>query len=99
MNGQQYAIPYSVGVVGFWYNKDLFAKAGISSPPKTWPQFLADVAKLKTAGITPDRDRRQGPLAGRVLLGLPRDEALQQGDDAAFGGHLQLQGSMLAQGG
>ena len=47
------AIPYSLGVVGFWYNKDLFAKAGITSPPKTWPQFIADVTKLKTAGITP----------------------------------------------
>src|SRR4051794_14555742 len=53
VNGKQYAIPYNVGVVGFWYNKDLFAKAGITNPPVTWPQFLADIAKLKTAGITP----------------------------------------------
>ena len=53
VKGQQYGIPYNVGVVGFWYNKDLFAKAGISSPPSTWPQFLADVAKLKAAGIAP----------------------------------------------
>jgi len=53
VNGQQYAIPYNVGVVGFWYNKDLFTKAGISSPPVTWPQFLSDVKKLKEAGITP----------------------------------------------
>jgi raffinose/stachyose/melibiose transport system substrate-binding protein len=53
VNGQQYAIPYNVGVVGFWYNKELFSKAGISSPPKTWPQFLAVIEKLKGAGITP----------------------------------------------
>jgi raffinose/stachyose/melibiose transport system substrate-binding protein len=53
VNGRQYAIPYNVGVVGFWYNKDLFAKAGITSPPTTWPQLLTDVAKLKGAGITP----------------------------------------------
>jgi raffinose/stachyose/melibiose transport system substrate-binding protein len=53
VNGQQYAVPYNVGVVGFWYNKQLFAKAGISSPPTTWPQLLADVDKLKQAGITP----------------------------------------------
>ncbi|HEY1370684.1 MAG TPA: extracellular solute-binding protein, partial [Gaiellaceae bacterium] len=53
VNGQQYAIPYNVGVVGFWYNKSLFTKAGISSPPTTWPQFLSDVKKLKEAGITP----------------------------------------------
>ena len=53
VNGRQYAIPYNVGVVGFWYNKALFAKAGITSAPKTWPQFLAAVDKLKAAGITP----------------------------------------------
>jgi raffinose/stachyose/melibiose transport system substrate-binding protein len=53
VNGQQYATPYSVGVVGFWYNKALFRQAGISSIPRTWPQFLAAVAKLKSADITP----------------------------------------------
>jgi raffinose/stachyose/melibiose transport system substrate-binding protein len=53
VNGQQYAVPYSVGVVGFWYNKELFSKAGIASAPTTWPQLLAAIAKLKAAGITP----------------------------------------------
>jgi len=53
VNGQQYATPYSVGVVGFWYNKALFRQAGVSSIPRTWPQFLAAVAKLKNADITP----------------------------------------------
>ena len=53
VNGTQYAIPYSVGVVGFWYNKALFRQAGVSSAPKTWPQFLAAIAKLKDADITP----------------------------------------------
>ena len=53
VNGKQYAIPYSVGVVGFWYNRALFRQAGIASAPRTWPQFLAAIAKLKNAGITP----------------------------------------------
>jgi raffinose/stachyose/melibiose transport system substrate-binding protein len=53
VNGRQYAVPYSVGVVGFWYNKQLFRQAGISSAPKTWPQFLTAINKLKNAGITP----------------------------------------------
>ncbi len=52
VNGQQYATPYSVGVVGFWYNKALFRQAG-AAIPRTWPQFLAAVAKLKNADITP----------------------------------------------
>ncbi len=53
VNGKQYAIPYSLGVVGFWYNKELFAKAGVTSPPTTWPQFLDTIKKLKAADITP----------------------------------------------
>ena len=36
-----------------FYNKKLFAKAGISAPPATWTEFLDDAAKLKAAGITP----------------------------------------------
>jgi raffinose/stachyose/melibiose transport system substrate-binding protein len=53
VDGVQYGIPYNFGLVGFWYNKDLFAQAGISEPATTWSQFLTDVQKLKDAGITP----------------------------------------------
>src|SRR5262245_30191410 len=40
-------------MVGFWYNKALFQKAGIDKPPATWTELLEDVKKLKAAGITP----------------------------------------------
>jgi raffinose/stachyose/melibiose transport system substrate-binding protein len=53
VGGKQYAVPYSVGVVGFWYNKQLFTQAGIAAAPRTWPQFLSAISKLKAAGITP----------------------------------------------
>jgi raffinose/stachyose/melibiose transport system substrate-binding protein len=53
VGGKQYGIPYNLGIVGFWYNKALFAQAKIKSTPKTWAELLADVAKLKAAGITP----------------------------------------------
>lgn len=53
VGGKQYGIPYSLGIVGFWYNKDLFTKAGITATPATWEELLADVAKLKAAKITP----------------------------------------------
>jgi len=53
VNGKQYGVPFSLGVVGFWYNKDLFKKAGISAAPTTWTAFMADIAKLKAAGIAP----------------------------------------------
>lgn len=51
--GVQYGIPWDMGMIGFWYNKDLFAKAGITAPPATWDDYLADITKLKTAGIVP----------------------------------------------
>jgi raffinose/stachyose/melibiose transport system substrate-binding protein len=53
VDGKQYAIPFDLGMVGIWYNKDLFEQAGITAPPTTWDEFMADVDKLKTAGITP----------------------------------------------
>jgi raffinose/stachyose/melibiose transport system substrate-binding protein len=53
VDGKQYAIPFDLGMVGIWYNKDLFTQAGIAAPPTTWDEFLADVDLLKAAGITP----------------------------------------------
>ncbi len=53
VSGQQYGVPFDLHVVGFWYRKDLFAKAGIGSPPTTIAQLESDDAKLKAAGITP----------------------------------------------
>ncbi len=51
--GAQYGIPWDMGMIGFWYNKDLFAKAGITAPPATWDEFLAAIPKLKAAGVAP----------------------------------------------
>jgi raffinose/stachyose/melibiose transport system substrate-binding protein len=51
--GKNYGVPWDMGMVGWWYNKALFTKAGISAPPTTWTEFLADVKALKKAGITP----------------------------------------------
>lgn len=51
--GVQYGVPWDMGAVGFWYNKDLFAQAGIDSPPLTYAELLEDVQALKDEGITP----------------------------------------------
>lgn len=51
--GRQYGAPWSVGTTGFYYNKALFAKAGIDKPPVNWSAFLADVDKLKAASVVP----------------------------------------------
>jgi len=53
VDGKQLGVPYDLHVVGFWYRKDLFAQAGISSPPTTLPDLESDISKLKAANIVP----------------------------------------------
>lgn len=53
LDNKTYGIPFDIGMIGFWYNKALFKKAGISTPPATWSAFLDAVKKLKAAGVTP----------------------------------------------
>lgn len=53
-NGHVWGAPMLMSQVGFYYNKALFAKAGVDANAiKTWEQYLAAVKKLKDAGITP----------------------------------------------
>ncbi|MFD6137484.1 extracellular solute-binding protein [Isoptericola sp. NPDC060257] len=53
VDGASYALPFSMGVVGFWYNKSLFEKAGITETPTTMDELYAAFDKLQAAGITP----------------------------------------------
>src|SRR5919112_3341945 len=53
VDGKTYALPFSMGVVGFWYNKALFEKAGITETPTTIDELTDVVDTLKGAGITP----------------------------------------------
>jgi raffinose/stachyose/melibiose transport system substrate-binding protein len=52
-NGEYYGVPRTWGLVGLFYNKQLFEQAGITELPTTWTEFLATVQTLKDAGITP----------------------------------------------
>jgi raffinose/stachyose/melibiose transport system substrate-binding protein len=81
--GRQYGIPWDLGIFGFWYNKALFAKAGIAGTPETWDEFLSDVAKLKAAGIVPyalgGRDQWPGlHLWAYLILREGGSDALRQ---------------------
>jgi multiple sugar transport system substrate-binding protein len=60
--GKRCALPLLADTYGLYYNKDLFKKAGISSPPKTIAELTADAKKLtqrnpdgslKVVGISP----------------------------------------------
>ena len=54
IDGKIYGVPMNTAQVGFFYNKDLFAKAGLdASKIKTWDDLLAAVKTLQAAGITP----------------------------------------------
>jgi multiple sugar transport system substrate-binding protein len=44
--GKLYAVPMSMNSWALYYNKDLLAKAGVKSPPKTLAQLNADQAKM-----------------------------------------------------
>ena len=52
-DGKIYASSAEGQVIGYFYNKDLFAKAGIDAPAETWDEFFDQCEKLKAAGITP----------------------------------------------
>ncbi|GAB2460642.1 extracellular solute-binding protein [Streptosporangium sandarakinum] len=52
VDGTAYGIPFVSSARALFYNKDLFAKAGISDPPKTWDELKADAEKLKKAGVS-----------------------------------------------
>jgi raffinose/stachyose/melibiose transport system substrate-binding protein len=52
-DGKWYGVPYDLHVVGFWYRKDLFQQAGITTTPTTIPQLESDDAALRAHGITP----------------------------------------------
>jgi hypothetical protein len=38
---------------GLFYSKAAFTKAGIASAPASWAELMADLGKLKSAGVTP----------------------------------------------
>jgi raffinose/stachyose/melibiose transport system substrate-binding protein len=90
IDGKQYGVPYNLGVVGVWYNKKLFKKAGIDGPPSTWDEFLSDVQKLKSAGITPlavgEKDKWPGMFwwANLSLRIAGKDAMAQAGENGSF---------------
>jgi multiple sugar transport system substrate-binding protein len=48
--GVNYGIPFTTSTRAMYYNKKIFAAAGIAAPPKTWAELQADAAKIKAKG-------------------------------------------------
>lgn len=58
-DGNLMNLPFQPFGVMFFYNKDIFAKAGIEKSPETWEEFIAAGEKVKAAGynfVTVDQD-------------------------------------------
>lgn len=53
VDGETYGIPFTFGIEGFWYNTELFAQAGIDTPPATLDELVDAAGALREAGITP----------------------------------------------
>src|SRR5262245_6544004 len=51
--GGYQGVPWTQRGEAVYYNKNLFQEAGITAPPTTFDEMLADAQKLKAAGITP----------------------------------------------
>lgn len=79
--GIQCAMPFTADSYGLYFNKDLFARAGITEPPKTLSELTADAKRLtqfnpdgsiKVAGFVPwfayyeNNPVTMGVLAGAV---------------------------------
>ncbi len=71
-NGDRCAVPDLADAYGLYYNKTMFEKAGITSPPKTLAQLTQDAEKLtqfnpdgsiKVAGFVPTSTFYENPAA------------------------------------
>ena len=52
--GQMLSFPFNSSTPVFYYNKDVFQKAGVdpNRAPATWPEVMAAAAKIKTSGAS-----------------------------------------------
>lgn len=70
-DGKVYGAAVSSWGGGILVNKDLLAKVGYTSAPKTWDEFLDLGSKLKSTGVTPFYEASDGiPVTLSALLGV-----------------------------
>ena len=90
-SGTILGVPNDLEAFFLFYNKKLFAKAGLTGPPTTWSSLMSDCAKLKAKNIVP---MTYGDLEGYTTVNY-WDENLasyinQSQMLAVLAGHLKL---------
>jgi multiple sugar transport system substrate-binding protein/raffinose/stachyose/melibiose transport system substrate-binding protein len=58
-DGVNYGVPFALLTIQWYYNKDMFAEAGLE-PPKTWDDLVKVAEALKAKGIIPIAAMGQG---------------------------------------
>jgi multiple sugar transport system substrate-binding protein len=53
VDGTDYAVPVNFAPLMLYWNKALFAKAGLSGPPANWTEWISDLKKLSKPGSSP----------------------------------------------
>jgi ABC-type glycerol-3-phosphate transport system substrate-binding protein len=76
--GKQYRVGWYPIQMLWFYNKELFDRAGLDAdaPPKTWDEFLAACDTLKSAGITPFGGGIQDGFWGEWFFGHALSQSL-----------------------
>jgi raffinose/stachyose/melibiose transport system substrate-binding protein len=104
LDGKIYGIPFAQSQVGFFYNKELMAKAGVDGTKiKTWDDLLDAVKKLKAAGVTPlmvgGADKWPIHFYWTYLAvrigGKPGFEAALRGENGGFAGETFVKSGQL----
>ncbi|WP_406409468.1 extracellular solute-binding protein [Streptomyces sp. NBC_01643] len=63
---RQYGMPFAASARVLFYNKNLFKKAGIERPPKTWDDLKRDAWALKAVGVPTPFGLPLGPQEPQV---------------------------------
>ncbi|MFE7131998.1 extracellular solute-binding protein [Streptomyces sp. NPDC057638] len=68
--GETVGVPQVTDTLGLLYNKEIFARAGITRPPATWDEFLATARTIKAkTGVTGTQLNPEGYFSLPFLYG------------------------------
>lgn len=69
IDGKIYGVPMNLSGKFLAYNKAIFEKAGVTSAPTDWADFIVALEKIKASGVTPIAFGSQAPWAASHYIG------------------------------